>query len=63
LAPQGQFLVKNKNKKKHVAPHLGCHVSVDRVKIDFEGQNCRDVALHVEGVALATPTTILFLSR
>jgi len=23
-----------------VAPHLGCHVSVDRVKIDIGGQNC-----------------------
>jgi len=23
-----------------VAPHLGCHVSVDRVKIGFGGQNC-----------------------
>jgi len=23
----------NNNKQKHVAPHLECHVSVDRVKI------------------------------
>jgi len=23
-----------------VAPHLGCHVSVDRVNIDIGGQNC-----------------------
>jgi len=23
-----------------VAPHLGCHVSVERVKIDIGGQNC-----------------------
>jgi len=23
-----------------VAPHLGCHVSVDRVKIGLDGQNC-----------------------
>ena len=35
FGPQGK-----KNKKKHVAPHLGCHVSVDKVKIDIEGQNC-----------------------
>jgi len=23
-----------------VAPHLECHISVDRVKIGIEGQNC-----------------------
>jgi len=23
-----------------VTPHLECHVSVDRVKIDIGGQNC-----------------------
>jgi len=40
LAPQGQFLVKKIIKKKNVAPHLGCHVSIDRVKIGLEGQNC-----------------------
>jgi len=33
-------LVKKKYKKEHVAPHLGCHVSVDRVKIGLGGQNC-----------------------
>ena len=33
LAPQNQ-------KKKHVASHLKCHVSVERVKIDTGGQNC-----------------------
>jgi len=28
-----------------VAPHLGCHVSVDRVKIGIGGQNCKDAKL------------------
>ena len=32
FSPQG--------KKKHVASQLGCHVSVDRVKIGLGGQNC-----------------------
>ena len=27
-------------KKKHVAPHLGCHVSIDQVKIGLGGQYC-----------------------
>jgi len=30
-------LVKKNLKKKHVAPHLGCHISVDRVKIGLGG--------------------------
>jgi len=34
LAPQ------DKKIKQHVTPHLGCHVSVDRVKIGLWGQNC-----------------------
>jgi len=31
---------RQKKTKKNVAPHLGCHVSVDRVNINFGGQNC-----------------------
>jgi len=36
FGPQG----KKKIKIKHVAPHSGCHISVDRVKIGLGGQNC-----------------------
>jgi len=31
---------KKKIKKKHVAPHLRCHVNVNRIKIGIGGQNC-----------------------